>query len=262
MTMRVRVIVIMTLTMLCQGVASAEEIVDHLIWKNVPITVVLPVGVERRIDFPVPVKIEWTDEVSNKTRSLQIRENGSVYWVADREFTRQRVNVYSMTGESWLLDVEARHGASHRTLVVIDDRFEDTDVSTEPSTNTSQRRYDAVDLVRFAAQNFYAPNRLVKPLPGVVRTPIDAEEVPLYRSGRVRTTPIAQWRAPGVPTMFVTAIRVQSISTTPVVLDPRNLRGQWLTATSQHNLVNPAGEVGDSTTWYLVSSRPFQESIR
>ena len=240
-------------------IRSPAEVVDHVIWNNIPIRVVLPVGRERRIDFPVAVKIEWPDDVARNTRNLQLRENGSIYWTADMAFDKQRVNVYTFTGESYLLDVEARIDAPARTLVVLDDRF-GQHKKEEQRKAPATVDLDSVDLVRFASQMLFAPRRLVKKLPGVTRVPVSTEDVSLYRGGELRTSPIAQWKISGIPALYVTAIRVTSDSLTPVTLDPRNLRGDWLNATPQHGQVNAAGENGDTTAWYLVSSRPFEEA--
>lgn len=259
--------------LLCSGVATAadrsvrsQEIIDHAVWNNIPIKVVLPVGIERRIDFPVPVKIEWPDSIRDKTRNLQLRENGSVYWTAEESFPLTRVNVFALSGESWLLDVEARPEASARTLAIVDDRFTDDRVpAAGNAAGRSSKKgpaydYDAVDLVRFAAQQLYAPRRLVKPLPGVVRVPVSTTDLPLYRGGTLRTAPIAQWKSPGVSPMFVTAVRVTAEALDAVDLDPRYLRGDWLSAAPQHGRVEPVGEAGNTTVWYLVSSRPFDEA--
>ena len=43
--------------------------------------------------------------------------------------------------------------------------------------------YDDVDLVRFAAQNVYAPMRLIKPLPGVMRVPVPERDVSALPGG-------------------------------------------------------------------------------
>ncbi|MCF6256156.1 MAG: TIGR03749 family integrating conjugative element protein [Gammaproteobacteria bacterium] len=245
-------------------IQSAHEVVDHVVWKNIPIRVVLPVGQERRIDFPVPVKIEWPNDVAQKTGNLQLRENGSVYWTAGETFDRQRVNVFTFTGESYLLDVEARHDAPARTLVILDDRFDTGKRNTtkEHHTKSAPANLDSVDLVRFVSQMLYAPRRLIKQLPGVTRVPVTKEDVPLFKGGELRTSPIAQWKTPGVPALYVTAIRVTSNALIPVMLDPRHLRGDWLNATPQHGEVNAAGEDGDTTAWYLVSSRPFEETVQ
>lgn len=236
---------------------APREVVDHVVWQNIPIRLVLPVGRERRIDFPTTVKIEWPRAVEDKTQRLQIRENGSVYWTAAAPFESQRVNVMTTTGETYLLNVEARENASARTLVILDERFPTQE--TKPSKPKKRRTAppDAVDLVRYAAQMLYGPRRVVKAVPGVTQIPIDTQDIPLYKGGALRTSPIAQWKAGA---LYVTAVRVTADSLEPVELDPRLLRGDWISATPQHSWVAESGGVGDTTAWYLVSDRPFEEA--
>jgi integrating conjugative element protein (TIGR03749 family) len=243
---------------------ALQETVEHVVWTNAPIRVMLPVGVERRIDFPVPVKLEWPDAVRDQTSNLQIRENGSVYWTAKAPFERQRVNVLTDSGYSYLLDVEAKEGASDHPLIVIDDRIEsDEGSTTEPSADTASRfyQYDYIDLTRYAAKNLFAPPRLAQPLPGVVRVPIETDvDYPLYKGGDLITRPIAQWKAATLPTLYVTAVHVASNNTSAnTPLDPRHLRGELLAATPQHDFVMPKGRSGDTTVWFLVTARPFEE---
>lgn len=262
--MMVRIMTLFVVLMIAAPAGAAEvapgpdEVVDHVVWKNIPIRLVLPVGRERRIDFPAKVKIEWPKSVESKTGRLQIRENGSVYWTAAEPFESQRVNVFTFTGESYLLDVEARKDASARTLVILDKRFPPA-VEKKGGKSRHATHYDGVDLVRFASQMLYAPRRVVEPLPGMVQIPVDTHDIPLYKGGDLRTSPIAQWKAPG--SLYVTAIRVTSDSLEPVTLDPRLLRGDWISATPQHGRVAESGGVGDTTAWYLVSDRPFEEAI-
>jgi len=45
------------------------------------------------------------------------------------------------------------------------------------------------------------------------------------------------------------------------VLDPRQLRGNWLAATFQHARLLPVGGVADSTAVYLISALPFAASF-
>jgi hypothetical protein len=61
--------------------------------------------------------------------------------------------------------------------------------------------------------------------------------------------------------LYVTAVKLTNRWKKPQVLDPRTLRGQWLAATFQHSRLLPAGDDADTTAVYLVSARPFEESL-
>lgn len=242
--------------------AGDQPASEHIVWDRSPIPVVLPVGRERRIDFPVPVKLVAPTVAVSASKPIQIREDGSVYWTATKAFETQRVQAITFTGYSYLLDVTAKKGGTSHPIVILDDRVPPED---EAGKTESQRRrayhYDAVDLTRHAAQQLYAPSRLIKPLPGVTRIPVSAGAClnRLYRFHDLSFKPVAQWQSPAIPTRYVTAVRVSSQSHREILFDPRLLRGDWLAAGAQHSVLEPAGADGDNTTWYLVSSRPFEE---
>lgn len=105
----------------------------------------------------------------------------------------------------------------------------------------------------------YAPKRLLRDPPGVFRARLKIRNpVPLLRGGAVEATPLASWRGGG---LYVTAVKLRNITEQPVVLDPRDLRGRWLAATFQHARLLPHGDGADTTCVYLVSARPFAESL-
>lgn len=245
---------------LCAQAQDTSD-VEHVVWDKTPIKLTLPVGKERRIDFPVPIKLETPSSLVEASKPIQIREDGSVYWTAKETFKPERVKAITFTGYSYFLDVEARKDAPSHPLVVLDDRVPvDQDEKTAELNRHLAYDYDDVDLVRFAAQNVYAPMRLVKPLPGVTRVPVPDQAYPLYRGDDLTLEPLAQWRSPTIPTRYVTAVRVISNTLYESIFDPRLLRGDWLSATAQHPVVHPAGSNGDTTTWYLVSAHPFEET--
>jgi len=235
---------------------------EHIIWDRSPIPVVLPVGRERRIDFPVAVKLVVPKGAVSASRPIQIREDGSVYWTATRKFTTQRVQAITFTGYSYLLDVSAEKGGSSHPLVIIDERVPAEEDGEADRQGGRVYDYDIVDLTRYAAQHVYAPGRLLKAMPGMTRIPVSAGACSprLYRFRELSFEPLASWQSPGIPTRYVTAVRVTSGSSDETVFDPRRLRGEWLAASAQHTVLEPAGADGDHTTWYLVSARPFEES--
>jgi integrating conjugative element protein (TIGR03749 family) len=232
---------------------------EHVVWDRSPIQVVLPVGEERRIEFPVPIKLVVPKSIQVVSKPIQIREDGSVYWTAKEAFSPQRVQAITLTGYSYFLDVSSREEGPRHPLVIVDDR-----VPSDEAPQSSERtgyHYDMVDLIRYAAQSVYAPQRLIKPLPGLTRVPVGT--VPcsrLYRFHDYDYRPLAAWQSPGIPTRYVTAMTVRNLSDNPAIFDPRMIRGDWLAASAQHPYLQPRGSDGDSTTWYLVSAGPFEES--
>jgi integrating conjugative element protein (TIGR03749 family) len=136
--------------------------------------------------------------------------------------------------------------------------------ASRPDTNdgtanhaTDRGQFGYIPLTRFAAKQLYAPIRLVKDRPGIVRVPVSREAVDLLHGGTVEATPVVAWRAGG---LYVTAIKLTNRSEQPQTLDPRHLRGTWLAATFQHHRLLPKGDEADTTAVYLISARPFDVS--
>ncbi|MEW8139166.1 MAG: TIGR03749 family integrating conjugative element protein [Candidatus Thiodiazotropha endolucinida] len=238
---------------------------EHIVWDRSPIQVTLPLGNERRIDFPVPVKLNVPKTLINASKPIQIREDGSVYWTATKAFDAQRVQAITFTGYSYFLDVSAKkEGASH-PIVILDDRLPVDEIKkTADKMKRLSYDYDSADLVRYASQHNYAPTRLIKALPGITRIPVSSRSCTkyLYRFHPLSFEPVAQWQSPTIPTRYITAVRVTSSSSDEVVFDPRLLRGDWIAASAQHAVLDPAGTDGDNTTWYLVSEHPFEETCQ
>ena len=80
------------------------------------------------------------------------------------------------------------------------------------------------------------------------------DPVELYHGGAVEGVPLVAWRANG---LYVTAVKLTNRTEQALTLDPRNLRGTWLTATFQHHRLFPKGDEADSTAVYLISARQF-----
>ena len=115
-----------------------------------------------------------------------------------------------------------------------------------------------VTLTRFAARQLYAPVRLRSDRPGIVRTPVSRDPINLVRGGAIDARPLVAWRAGG---FYLTAVKLTNRTNQAKTLDPRNLRGAWLTATFQHHRLLPAGNEADTTAVYLISARPFSVSF-
>jgi integrating conjugative element protein (TIGR03749 family) len=238
--------------------ASDHDAPDRVVWDRTPIRVVLPVGAERLVHFPAyAVRVGVPDHLPLRTMSV----DGTVYWLARDAFAPVRVVVQSLDegGGHYLLDLEARDAAPNVPLQiqrpgVVDD--------SQHYAGTAEARthqnLDYVALTRFAAQQMYAPARL-RPEHSQVRPVALAQDpIPLVRGAAVAAQPLISWRHRG---LYVTAVRLQNRTLEARVLDPRDLRGEWLAATFQHARLLAHGDEADTTAVYLVSRRPFDESL-
>ena len=146
-------------------------------------------------------------------------------------------------------------------------------VVNQAKDQTLNRKADdwRVRLTRYAAQQLYAPERLLRGDSRIKRIFIDTEQsIPLVRGHRLNALPIAAWQGGGYT---VTAIKIRNSTERKQSLvfaasqktDSINLasalRGQWLTAATQHGFLGASGDETDTTTLYLVSDRPFIENL-
>jgi integrating conjugative element protein (TIGR03749 family) len=236
--------------------AAAEPPPERVAWRKAPLNLELRVGSERLIHFPAPVRVGVPPALQGALRVQSVA--GTLYLLAHRPFAATRLVVRDLgEGATYLLDVTATAEATAAAPLTV----YLPDAETETAGGAGEREYPTygyVSLTRFAAQQLYAPARLLRELPGVVRVAVAKDPVPLVRGGAVEAVPLVAWRA---GELFLTAVRLANTTGQPRTLDPRTLRGDWLTATFQHHRLHPAGDAADRTVVYLISARPFAESL-
>ena len=248
------------LLLLPAGIAKAASgFAERIAWHKVPIALALRVGTERLVSFPGPVKVGLPVPLQGIVRVQSIA--GTVYLLAQQPFASTRVVVRGVEdGRVYLLDLSADIDGAGGTqpVEIFHPDEERSERETTASGHSRGSAYGYVTLTRYAAQQLYAPARLLNELPGVVRVPVKREAVALVRGDVVEAIPLIAWRAGD---LFLTAVKLTNKTRRPQVLDPRTLRGRWLTATFQHNRLHPAGSEADRTVVYLVSTRPFAASL-
>ena len=238
------------------GVHAEAATLEAISWNKVPVEIALKIGAETQIQFPALVRVGVPNSLKSVLRTQSIAD--TVYFQASAGFDMTRVVVQTRDGlRTYLLDVSATADAEPKSILRLTDSSTPALVEREPSTEASaspEANIDPVGLTRFAAQQLYAPSRLLHDYPGVVREPVRSDPVGLLRSGAVSATPLIAWRS---ASLHLTAVKLRNVTATPIELDPRALRGEWLTATFQHNRLLAAGDEADQTVVYLVSRQPF-----
>ncbi|MGH7417604.1 MAG: TIGR03749 family integrating conjugative element protein, partial [Candidatus Rokuibacteriota bacterium] len=218
--------------------------IEHLRWSGTPIPLPLPVGVDRVVRFPLDVRVGPPGKL---TDLLQVTSaDGAVYFraLAPFEPTLVLVQEVEAPGRTFALEVRAEAGASTSPVEILapkGDTAEDLgplEAFAGIEAAPPPKRYGYVALTRFAAQQLYAPERLLRELEGVYRVPVpDRGTVPLIRTAgtlaELEATLLASWA--DETGLYVTAVRLRNRTARHVVLDPRTaLRGEWLAATFQH----------------------------
>lgn len=235
---------------------AADPAPERIAWRKVPIAISLRSGTERLVHFPDAVKVGIPPQLQSALRVQSIA--GTLYLLARQPFESTRVIVRGVDNEQvYVLDLSATSDGAGSTSIVIYRPDENKNAADGADAGSGTLDYGYVTLTRFAAQQLYAPARLLKTLPGVVRAPVRRETVSLVRGATVGAQPLIAWR---VGDLHVTAVTLTNKTAQPVTLDPRTLRGRWLSATFQHNRLHPAGSEADRTVVYLISERPFADA--
>ncbi|MBF0035508.1 TIGR03749 family integrating conjugative element protein [Citrobacter freundii] len=228
--------------------ALATEVVR---WENIPLPVELHTGQERIVNVGKPVRIGYPASVEGKVR-LQ-SAGGKVFLLANSPFPATRIQLRDTgSGELLLLDIQATESKS--PLEPLQLSYEPQ--ATPPADKTVQISVPTeplpVLLVRYAAQNLYAPLRTVEALPGVTPTPAGLAKTvtTLLPQHPITTTPLAAWK---VDETTVTALLIQNRSAQRITLDPRELQGQFIAATFQHGWLAAYGLPEDTTVVYLIT---------
>ncbi len=245
--------------LLMQSLVYAEsDTLERIEWKKAPIRLELKVGQEQRIEFPASVKVGVPASVQGLLRTQSV--NGTVYLLAHTPFGSNRLMVRELdSGRIYLFDVTAAEegGVGHPIQIYVAGTSKPDKDSATASSDARQDPPSYIQLTRFAAQQLYAPSRLVSGRPGIVRVPVARDPVDLLHGGTVQATPLVAWRSNG---LYVTAVKLTNRTHQAQTLDPRDLRGSWLTASFQHHRLLPKGDEADTTAVYLISARPFELS--
>lgn len=241
--------------------ARADELMK---WERVPLQIPLKTGAERVIFADKNVRVGFPPALNGKLRVQST--GGAVYLKADSDFPATRLQLQDMeSGEVILLDVRAAGTGPTEPVKIIYSGDVSTAGSAAPTSGGEGGKAPArrkkvsykapvpVLLTRYAAQNLYAPVRTVEGVPGIhpVNPHLPSRITTLYPSAPVTVSPVAGWGAAG---RTVVALRVRNTSSRKIVLDPRELQGQFITATFQHRWLGAAGTPEDTTTLYLVTA--------
>lgn len=246
----------------------AEPEWERRVWDKRPIQIALPVNRERLVTFNVPVRVELPTDLDASTLRTQIvadTSSGTIYWTALKPFKPHRVQVQDIVSKNiYLLDLAASPVVRDTTRIEVSVPGEHADSAAQAAALPSQPAHetastDPVVLTRMAAQQLYAPQRLLQLPEGVYPSPVRQNSTEaLYHGAKVLATPVMAWRAGD---LTVTAVKLKNLTATELILDPRNLRGRWQTATFRHDLIMPHGSPRDTTAAYLISTAPFEEVL-
>ncbi|CNL42373.1 TIGR03749 family integrating conjugative element protein [Yersinia aldovae] len=255
--MRINSLITLVLTTF-SAVASAVELMK---WERIPLPISLNVGQERIIFVDKNVRVGVPPTLKGKLRVQS--SGGAVYLAASEAFPVSRLQLQNkVNGEIILLDVSAAQGKLVSEPVQLVYEVEVSSVSTSDSGQQSDAKFKRrtsrklnapipVVLTRYAAQSLYGPLRTVEALPGIssVTHNLPSHITTLYPSESVAVSPLASW---SLNSYSVIALQVRNTAAVKIMLDPRALQGQFVSATFQHRWLGHAGTPEDTTVLYLV----------
>ncbi|MFG1304668.1 TIGR03749 family integrating conjugative element protein [Xanthobacter autotrophicus] len=252
---------------LAVGLAPSAQALEILRWERLPLAVPLHVDEERVIFIDRNIRVGVPASLGKRLRVQSAA--GTIYLRASEPIEPTRLQLQDAdTGALILLDIVAEPARPDQPPLepvrIVEGettpaRYGDLKAAGAgdgqngtPPPRTPRETPAAVVLTRFAAQNLFAPLRTVEPVAGVTRVNLKRNMVldTLLPTLPVQAAALAAWR---VDDLWITAVRLANTSTRRLALDPRELQGDFLTATFQHDTLGPAGSPEDTSVVYLVT---------
>ena len=255
---------------------SAEETTlsqEHIIWKNIPLDVSLSVQDERVMAFSQDVQ-PWLPEGYESL--LNVEALGSyLYLTAKQPFERLRIKVRSVDqSRYYVIYLTALESATLPKLVKITHQEDLTQEVKNHSVVATNLDWN-LRLIRFAAQQLYAPKAVRVNDPAIVPVSVNtqfhngSDLQSVIRGGKVKSTVIARWRALSSTPRYVTAYRLENLSEDWVRLShPQHLRGAFISSSFQHSELAPRQQAiqqqdqSHVTVLYVTSQQPVRMRVR
>lgn len=229
---------------------------EHVLWDKTPIHLSLSLKEERLVHFPQAISI-IDNEAGKKITVLKIQD--ALYLKAKESFDNKRLLVQLMPqGEVIILNLSANeHISSNKPVEILLENKDEPSSNQQESANSFD--INSIILTRFAIQSLYAPQRLLVIPEGIGRIPMQTRrQISLIYGASMESRPIISWHG---GEFYVTAVELKNLLNKEVVVDPRRMIGNWQTATFYPtNTLAPRGKE-DTTTVFLVSDRPFNETL-
>ncbi len=225
-------------------------------WERLPLAVELLVGQERVVFVEKDVRVGVPSELSEQLRVQSAA--GALYFLANAPIHATRIQLQdTASGELILLDVSAKPATTDQQeleplRILAEKHLPPASKADQPSkTVTDTRTPIPVVLTQYASQSLYAPLRTVQSAPAV--TPVPLRPYPLTTllpHLPVSAEVLGTWR---LEDFWVTAVKLTNTGNLSIDLDPRDLQGDFFSATFQHRGLGAAGDPTDTTAVYLVT---------
>ncbi len=240
---------------------TVNQLDRHVVWKREPIQITLPMGVERFVSFPTKVQLGYNTSLLPSSVLRVENDNRTLYLFAKKPFPLVRMEAKLTSGDIILLDINAKMHANDNPVDIVLPKS--TPVSSTPQSQSSAASINYVTLARYAIQQIYAPERLLKQSINIMRFPMEtAHVISLFYDGSASAMPLASWRGGN---LYVTALLIKNVLNQSLRLDPRLLCGTWLAVSfyPQTTLAPHGTPINrDTSTLFVVSDQPFAQAIQ
>lgn len=264
------------------GTGFADN-VRHVVWNKDFIPIDVPIGKEKIVEVcasssdpsgckTIPLTPYLPEEEVSNGSLKWINNNGTLYLNATKPFSNKLVELKlnDSVGTVVLVRLSASSSADDDRIEIMLPPSQDQNKQNGSGNSTAQNQTEDKsigDMVRWVSQQLYAPKRLLTQPNWIVRTPMHTDRfVSLYRGDVVSSMPLASWRAGDY---YVTAVLLRSVlQNEKLHLSYDMLRGQWIAASffrqsdSDPSVLTPARTDGDTTTLILISTSPFDASLK
>ncbi len=245
----------------CLSLGSNANSLSYF-WPRTPVQLDLTVGMEQSILIPAAsvIRLGIPKQIRGKLIPQII---GNQIWVtANEKFARTRVILIAEPLGRIVLEIKSNETESSNQPLIFEQQPQ---VNIHNNNDTEKHSIGFIALTRWVVQQLYSPQRLLNRLSGVSRVPVSEQPIDIFRCGRriptpcsggIVATPIASWQSPN---HYATALNIKNNLPDPIILDPREIRGNWRTAAFVHTILQAEGQIGDSTVLVLISDFPFEQ---
>lgn len=248
---------------------------ETLIWNRQPIQIDLVVGVEQMVMLPSDGAVGLPSALANGNVFRTLVTSGAAYWTALEPFERERIQVRLDTGEFLLFDVSART-EKQPPAVVSSIHIVMGDASARESLSvTAEESASLFELIRYAAQSVYSPERLIAPLNTLRAIPVglSGSMNTLYDNGEHKGLVIQPYKAWTAGELYVTAFIVTNEHNHPMTLDNRKVKHapmahrtgvapHFIASAFYHTKLPSRTSRDNRTTLFVVTDRPIRSIIR
>lgn len=237
------------------------QAVELMKWERIPLKVTLHVNEERIVFIERNVRVSFPPELKGKLRIQSA--GGVVYLLAKAPFSYTRLVLQDIeNGEMILLDINSKQGKEALEPVKLAYPQEETLAKQQNTVTNKRQRMPPIPiaLTRFASQSLYAPLRTLEPLIGVhsLAMPSPEKLTSLLPSEGIEIKPLGAW---GLQGYSVVALSLRNQREQEVLLDPKNLQGDFYSATFQHSWLGAKGTPEDTTVVYLVTKGRLENAF-